>query len=1375
MRDDERMRDEAELDDDVNPKHAMMDEPIIGMENDTWEDGKGSGALSARPLPSPKTMSDAQRRIHDITHLPYDPGCPICVSCRRPNDHHRRVKDSTRTIPLIVADYGFPKNSDDDEPLTLLVMRAYPYKIFMCTVVPSKGRDPRVIARIVRFIKESGLTHFAYRSDREPAITAMIEEACAMSGRKGVKVTAEETPDEDGVDLDSLVKDGALTDDDLDIGDAPKMLDDKTIDSTHVATPEVSHPGESQSNGLAERSVGEFVDQLRTLKTALENRLKVRLSSSHPVTHWLVEHTAYVMNKFSLGPDGRTAYGRLHGREGRERMCEFGERIMWFVPNKLRAKLDQRWRYGVFLGRSMSSDQNFVGLANGEVVCARAIVRLVPGLRWDPDKIGAISITPFDFKTRGHDKIEEDPDPHSHPEPKPMDSEVTVSRRLKIFDSDVKKFGYTDRCPRCDFARKGQLIRARGVSHSEECRNRLYDAMREAGVEKMKRADMEDPARTKVQPKKMAKKPEQPDVEENKPTDAPMELMDDAAEVHVDHDVEVHLGGDDMQDTTNFFSEVNDDADNNLDVEFDGDDVMEPEDDHIMSQIMDVLQTTGVSAADAANYCAQVIKNTPHKPTQFGEVYKPTLFEVYGQGNIIQASHGCRRNLNVDGLRALDLRTCKPNGEAWEFCKASDRREARRHVEEEKPTWVIGCPPCTFFSRWNQGMNHRKMDPNVVEELRKEAVRHLRFVIGLYKIQLDGGRHFLHEHPETATSWNDPSMNKLLKEKRVSTTVSDQCEYGLLTPGPEGAPIAAKKPTKWMSSSPHMLKRLSKRCSKNHVHQQLVGGRAKDAENYPLELITQILRGIRDTADFEDEWGDAMEVDVDNAVMTAGLLHDVKFSSLVAAYRAEDLKTDTEKLQVKFKHKKGRVESLPLTFKDFYKDEYTQEELPMGDVRLAMQEELAYFCDKVWVGVPLSEALADKDGKIIGSRWVNCNKNDIDDPDVRCRLVAQEVNLHADDSFYAATPPLEAKRLLFSEWASRQDTYMQLSFVDVKKAYFYGIPERSLYVRCPPELGLPKDMVGKLVRCMYGTRDAGAIWENCYTKCLIDLVFDHGVASPCCFTHSELGVSVVVHGDDFTALGTPEGLDKYEQGMTKTFECKMKGRLGTRDTDLKEMRVLNRIVRVTDSGLRCEADPRHVELLAKSLNMENCKAVVTPGVKLPFDDNVKSSDDPMDDVIMDHKVSQVVRTPKIKFDLNPVVHQVPTQYDIYGCHPRDFDFDHQGRMLRRVHHSKEEHIGDYHYKGASPNEQRKILQRTLRNGAAWEEATTEIIAKISKSSKKKYLKARLGTKAAKQHERLENVADELEGEAATMFRALSARVLYLSMDRPECAFAAKEL
>ena len=184
---DESEKVEVAVDDDVDPKLALMSEPIVVVEHVTWDAGKVPGAIPAKPLPSPKEMSVAQRRIHDLTHLPYDPGCAICVSCRRTNHHHRQVKDSDRTIPLLVADCGFPTISDDDDALTRLVMRAYPYKLFTCTVAPCKGRDPRVVARIVRFIKDTGLTNFAYRSDREPAITAKIEEACALSGRKGIK------------------------------------------------------------------------------------------------------------------------------------------------------------------------------------------------------------------------------------------------------------------------------------------------------------------------------------------------------------------------------------------------------------------------------------------------------------------------------------------------------------------------------------------------------------------------------------------------------------------------------------------------------------------------------------------------------------------------------------------------------------------------------------------------------------------------------------------------------------------------------------------------------------------------------------------------------------------------------------------------------------------------------------------------------------------------------------------------------------------------------------------------------------------------------------------------------------------------------------
>ena len=51
-----------------------------------------------------------------------------------------------------------------------------------------------------------------------------------------------------------------------------------------------------------------------------------------------------------------------------------------------------------------------------------------------------------------------------------------------------------------------------------------------------------------------------------------------------------------------------------------------------------------------------------------------------------------------------------------------------------------------------------------------------------------------------------------------------------------------------MTSSIHMARQLQRRCDHSHVHQQLVGGRRKDAAYYPLPLIRAMLQGMRDTA-----------------------------------------------------------------------------------------------------------------------------------------------------------------------------------------------------------------------------------------------------------------------------------------------------------------------------------------------------------------------------------------------------------------------------------------------------------------------------------------------------------------------------------------------
>ena len=61
--------------------------------------------------------------------------------------------------------------------------------------------------------------------------------------------------------------------------------------------------------------------------------------------------------------------------------------------------------------------------------------------------------------------------------------------------------------------------------------------------------------------------------------------------------------------------------------------------------------------------------------------------------------------------------------------------------------------------------------------------------------------------------------------------------------------------------------------------------------------------------------------------------------------------------------------------------------------------------------------------------------------------------------------------------------------------------------------------------------------------------------------------------------------------------CEAEGRLGEHPDDLKKLSVLNKILRITERGLLHEANPRHCELLAKSLDLEQCSKISTPGVK----------------------------------------------------------------------------------------------------------------------------------------------------------------------------------
>ena len=60
-----------------------------------------------------------------------------------------------------------------------------------------------------------------------------------------------------------------------------------------VAVPKHSMPGESRSNGIAEREVQQVEDNLRTMKSAYEACVNARVPMNHPVMTWMIEHAAH--------------------------------------------------------------------------------------------------------------------------------------------------------------------------------------------------------------------------------------------------------------------------------------------------------------------------------------------------------------------------------------------------------------------------------------------------------------------------------------------------------------------------------------------------------------------------------------------------------------------------------------------------------------------------------------------------------------------------------------------------------------------------------------------------------------------------------------------------------------------------------------------------------------------------------------------------------------------------------------------------------------------------------------------------------------------------------------------------------------------------
>ena len=1173
----------------------------ITVDDDAQEAERSSEAEPLRAAPSPVMPSAAEVEDHKLTHWPFRSWCDECQLGRGLGEQHRSRAGRERNIAIVGMDYWYmtdvgllkrseldmPENEQGDTALDearesgsivkCLLIRCHKTKCVFGHIVPRKGddEDHYAVNLVANDIQWLGHVRLILKSDQEKSLVTLVTRALQALKHK----------------VDAL----------------------DSISTEHSAT------YDSQASGSTEVGVRALRGHFRTMRLCLEGRIGRRLPVRHPIMAWLLEHTAMILNASVRGDDGMTPWARVRGRSFGHRLFGFGELVAAKQPNKgpqhnVDGNVAATSKLGTFLGYCRSSNAYKVALPDGSHIQSRSLTRRPMQVRWNIDNLEKIRCTPWDLRPAAEPPSVEFGEAVPIRE-KPDDTSPPVARRLKITMQTLIEYGFTDDCRQCDHVKAFGEVKP-GLQHSETCRQRIIRDMmaNEHGAARVRSAELRH-QRTDAERDTGAasSRPEEPRDANAEETSAPEGQGNDDAASESDADAEMGAVVAPSQPRQRKLRRPCEGRSRSCFV-VDGGAAVTARDLQRArgpAGVRDLPIVTAVSvracdvgtAAEAETSISLVeeidcetilaLMGADQKgyARERRKASQRIVSEIYSPPRVTKMlaslpSHECSPGL------ALDITTTDPyDGLPWDFDLPAKRDRALRLIREQKPLVLIGSPMCTAWSTW-QRLNKFKRDAKVVERELVRARVHLEFVIMLYREQVEGGRFFIHEHPEHATSWMEESMRALLEIPGVDRVNADQCQYGAEVQYGTFRGMPVKKPTGFTSNGQYILKALARRCDgragkcsrkKGGDHVMASGRVARDAAIYPPGLCRAILKGISDQ------------------LHSVGIMRPGE----VGLHAACD--EDDEQLL------RGPEQG----YSGKFRDDLSKQVLKDSLVHEARRKELDYFASKgVWRKKTRAEAFRRTGRPPITVRWVDVNKGDEQNPRYRSRLVARQ--LKATDTsgtcYFAPTPPLEALRTVLSFAASEIGTWkpdyrpesenrMQLAFMDISRAYFNAKIEEagSTFVQLPPEDPDAGTMCGELLRHMYGTRAAADGWQEEYSTTLVaDFGFQQGNASPCLFKHSDRPIVLTVHGDDFTAAGPKRELDWFEGMMKERYELTIQPRLGPGKHDAREAVVLNRIVRWCTHGIEYEADPRQVEKFLAECGLAGANSVATPGVRSSF-------------------------------------------------------------------------------------------------------------------------------------------------------------------------------
>ena len=246
---------------------AAMDDAEI-----TVNDNVDAGSRSPVKVAAPTQPTDKEFEEHKLTHLPFRNWCKECVQGRGMQASHFRVKKDDYQIKKFHMEFMFLRPKEvAGQTLACMVVRETETRTTMAASVQDNWhihlgahrgiltRDRVLARRHHRAVRSRARGHEHDRgSGKDPGPERWREIRCRKQ--------------------------------------------------SHCS---------SQSNGVAEKAIQSVQGQVRVLKLALEKRWSIQIPHRHSVIPCVVEHAAFLLNRYEAGHDGKTAYERWKGKRAK--------------------------------------------------------------------------------------------------------------------------------------------------------------------------------------------------------------------------------------------------------------------------------------------------------------------------------------------------------------------------------------------------------------------------------------------------------------------------------------------------------------------------------------------------------------------------------------------------------------------------------------------------------------------------------------------------------------------------------------------------------------------------------------------------------------------------------------------------------------------------------------------------------------------------------------------------------------------------------------------------------------------------------------------------------------------------------------------------